>query len=76
MFEGHVLLVIATERKLFERFSKKELQKRNTKEFRFQKINMKNDNKLCVTWKDCNISFQNQDIQEEGCKFNQIYLIM
>ena len=51
-------------------------QKTNQKEFRFENVKMKEDDKLGDEWKGYNISFQNQSIQEEEWKFNYIYVIM
>ena len=52
-----MLLVILTEKKLFERFTKKNCKKANQKEFRTEKIIERKGNKGCVKLKGCDGSF-------------------
>ena len=52
-----MLLVILTEKKLLERFTKKELHKINQKEFRVEKIIKKKGDKLYIKWKGYDCSF-------------------
>ena len=49
---GHMLLVILREKKLLERFTKKNYEKKNLKEFRVEKVIKRKSNKLYVKWKD------------------------
>ena len=52
-----MLLMILTEKKLLEHFYKNELLKTNQKEFRIEKVIKRKDDKLYVTWKGYNNSF-------------------
>ena len=52
-----MLLVILTEKKLLEHFTKKELQKTNQKEFRGEKVMKRKGDKLYVKWKGYDNSF-------------------
>ena len=56
---GHILLVILMEKELLERFIKKNCKKQIKKSLnlRFEKIIKRKGNKLYVTWKDYNSSF-------------------
>ena len=54
---GRMLLMILTEKKLLEHFYKNELLKTNQKEFRIEKVIKRKDDKLYVTWKGYNNSF-------------------
>ena len=48
---GHKLFVILKAKKLFESFTKKELQKPNQKEFRVEKAIKRKSDKLYFKWK-------------------------
>ena len=52
-----MLLVILVVKKLFERFTKKELQKTNQKEFRVEKVIRRKGDQLYVIWKNSDSSF-------------------
>ena len=52
-----MLLVILVVKKLFERFTKKELQKTNQKEFRVEKVIRRKGGQLYVIWKNSDSSF-------------------
>ena len=52
-----MLLVILVVKKLFERFTKKELQKTNQKEFRVEKVIKRKGDQLYVIWKNSDSSF-------------------
>ena len=49
--------VIIMVKKLLERFTKKELQKANQKEFRVENVIKRKGDKLYVKWKGCDNSF-------------------
>ena len=51
LFRVHMLLVILKEKKLLKRFTKKNCQKANQKEFRIEKIIKRKGDKLCAKWK-------------------------
>ena len=48
-----MFLVILKVKKLFTRFTKKELQKTNQKKFRVEKVIKRKSDKLYVKWKTC-----------------------
>ena len=52
-----MLSVILKAKKLLERFTKKNLQKTNQKEFRVEKVITKKGDKLYVKWKGSDSSF-------------------
>ena len=52
-----MLSVILKAQKLLERFTKKNLQKTNQKEFRVEKVITKKGDKLYVKWKGSDSSF-------------------
>ena len=52
-----MLLVILTEKKLLERFTKKNCKKPNQIDFRVEKVIKRKGDKLCVKWKDYDNSF-------------------
>ena len=54
-----MLLVILTEKKLFERLAKKNCKKANQKECRIEKLIERKGNKGCVKLKDYDRSFNN-----------------
>ena len=56
MCRGHVLLVILTEKKLLERFTKTNC-KSNQEEFRIEKVIKRKGDRLYVKWKGYNNSF-------------------
>ena len=57
LFHGHMLLVILKEKKLLERFSKKNCKKTNQKDFRVEELIKKKGNKLYLEWKGYGSSF-------------------
>ena len=54
-----MLLVILKCEEIVGTYYKKELQKRNQKEFRVEKVIKRKGNKIYVKWKCYNISFNN-----------------
>ena len=56
---GHMLLVILKAKKLFECFTKKELQKKNQKELKVEKVIQRKGDKIDVKWKGYDNSFKN-----------------
>ena len=62
-----MFLVILTEKKLSERFRKRECQK-NQKELRVQKVIKRKSKKLYVKWKSCSSSF-NSWIDKKDIEF-------
>ena len=52
-----MLLMISMEKKLFEHFMKKKLQKANQQEFRIEKVIKQKGDKLYVERNDCDCSF-------------------
>ena len=52
-----MLLMISMAKKLLEHFYKNELQKTNQQEFRIEKVIKRKGDKLYVTWKRCDSSF-------------------
>ena len=56
LFCGHVLLVVLTEKKLLECFTKR-IAKKNQREFRVVKVIKRKGDKLYVKWKGYNNTF-------------------
>ena len=54
---GNMLIVILKAKKLFERFTKKQLQRTNQKELRVEKVIKRKGDKISVKWKDYDSSF-------------------
>ena len=54
---GHMLLAILTEKKLLERFTKKNCKKKNQKEFSVEKVIKRKGDKIYVNWKGYDSSF-------------------
>ena len=52
-----MLLVILTEKKLLERFTKNNCKKTNVKEFRVETVIKRKDDELYATWKGYDSSF-------------------
>ena len=58
LFRGHILLMILKVKKLLKRFMKKNCKKKkNQKQFRVEKVIPRKGDKLYVTWKGNNSSF-------------------
>ena len=54
---GHMLLIILTEKKLMERFTKTNCKKTDQEEFRIEKVIKRKGDKMYVKWKGNNNSF-------------------
>ena len=68
LFQWHMLLMILMEKKLLERFTKK-----NQKEFRIEKVIERKVDKLYVKWKEYNNSFNNWIDEKEIIWINEYF---
>ena len=51
LYRAHVSLVILTEKKLLERFTKKNCKKNKSKQLRVEKVKKRKGDKLYIKWK-------------------------